>query len=164
MERVEGRAPKGEPKSPLVGSFEVRLSLGDTPGSTATAVIGKVSDGPTPPLQSWTVSETAGACKLELPRAPFCDPGCGAKVCTEGNTCLAYPSAHIVGDVTLTGVRLEDGSASTTLVQVAKTYQPKPATSFADPPFADGDVIRVPPAAGTIPPFKSRPTGSPPWR
>lgn len=117
-------------------------------------MLGKVSDAPLPPVRDWDLAETEGDCELLIPNVPFCDPGCGADICRPGNECIPYPVGQNVGQVTLSGVQLESGETSLVLKEVAKNYQPPPNTSFAFPPFAEGDEVSVVAVGADYPGFE----------
>jgi hypothetical protein len=96
----------------------------------------------------WTVTKEDGDCRLEVPSVPFCDGGCAGGVCVADGECQPYPTAHTVGEVTLSGVNVTGGQAELTLKEIAKAYQPVAGTTFAYPPFAEGDTIAVHAAGG----------------
>lgn len=134
-----------------IGVFNVELvaavpASGDSAGSDAfTSVIGKVSTGPTPVAVIWEASDTQGACTLLVPRIPFCDPACtGGAVCVENGQCADYPTGLDVGEVTVQGLHLDDGSTEFTMqpIGTARTYQPV-GLSFAYPSFADGEALNL---------------------
>lgn len=132
----------------LVGAFQVR-SLPATPTEGApeatgtTSVIGKIYDGPTPSAIVWTVQAEDGGCQLLTPRVPFCSEPCGGSaVCVEDDTCQPYPTAHSVGDVTVTGLKLESGEASFVMKPIANNYQPPAGVRLSYPPADEGQVVR----------------------
>jgi hypothetical protein len=128
----------------VVGSFQVQVVADEEdPSAGATSVIGKVNDAPSPAAVIWTVTKQEGACRVEVPSVPFCDGGCGTEVCVADGVCQAYPAGHSVGEVTLTGVNVAAGGSELMLKEIAKAYQPPAGTSFAYPPFAEGDAIAV---------------------
>src|SRR5688572_13444548 len=69
----------------LAGSFQVRLdALSAAMGAAGhTSVIGKVYDGPQPPLMKWSEVLRDGDCRLLKPHIPFC-----AMPCTNGTVCI----------------------------------------------------------------------------
>jgi hypothetical protein len=138
----------------LVGSFQVQVVVDDQdPTTGATSVIGKVSDGPSPAGVIWTVAKEDGECRLEVPSVPFCAAGCPGAVCVADDECQAYPVGRTVGEVTLNGVNLSGGGSELMLKEIAKAYQPPAGTTFAYPPFAEGDTITVHAAGGDYTPF-----------
>lgn len=141
--------------APLLGTFKIEVTPDESgPTTGRTSVLGKVSAGPTPLQVAWTDVASEGACRLEKPRAPFCAPSCGSGVCVEDDVCQDYPAAMSVGAVTLSGVQVSGGQASLTLKEVAKAYQPPAATTFAYPPFAEGDAVHLSAAGGDLPGFE----------
>jgi len=148
---VAGAAGAGD-SSQLVGSFQVKLSAASDLGDATTNIVGKVYDGPTPAATIWEKPQVEGACTLTTPRIPFCNTACGGgSVCVEDDTCLAYPTAHGVGTVTVSGVKTSDGQSSFTMTPITNGYQP--TTSLAYPPFADGDVVTIAAAGDFFPAF-----------
>jgi hypothetical protein len=133
----------------LVGSFQVQVVADDEDPSTgSTSVIGKVNDAPTPSAVVWDVAKEDGSCRLEKPRVPFCDGGCGADVCVDDDVCQPYATGHTVGEVKLSGVMVMGGASELVLKEIAKSYQPPAGTVFAYPPFAEGDAVAVHAAGG----------------
>jgi hypothetical protein len=149
----------------LLGSFKVEVTADESgPTMGTTSVLGKVTSGATPSAVVWEEAGAEGACRLEKPRVPFCTPSCGADVCVEDDVCRPYPTAQSVGAVTLTGVRLLDGTSDLALKEVAKAYQPPAGTMFAYPPFQEGDAVKVSAAGGDLPGFDLQTTGvAPMW-
>jgi hypothetical protein len=120
--------------------------------AASTRLVGKVSDGPTPPQIVWAVSEEAGDCVLEKPRVPFCDPSCGAGVCVDDNECQDYPLAKSVGNVTVTGVANSTGAAFT-MTPVAGNYQPPAGVTLRYPGFDEDGAIGISTSGGDLSPF-----------
>lgn len=138
----------------IVGTFQVQAIEDEKDDTTGiTKVVGSIGDGPIPSNVVWTVAKQEGDCKLETPMAPFCAEGCGSDVCVAADTCQAYPTNHSVGEVVLSGVNLAGGGATVTLKEIAKTYQPPAGTTFAYPPFAASDDIKVQAAGGDFAAF-----------
>lgn len=158
-------APSMGDDSELLGTFKIEV-IADESGPTtgATSVLGKVSDGETPLIVAWQESAREGSCRLEKPRVPFCTPACGADVCVEDNVCRAYPTALSVGTVTLSGVKTSGGETTLTLKEAAKAYQAPPGTTFAYPPFSEGEPVRLSASGGELTPFELSATGvAPLW-
>lgn len=142
-------ADQGDP-SQLVGSFQVKLTGASGATSAATAVVGKVYDGPTPDTIIWENPQVDGACTLTTPRVPFCSSPCGGSAaCIEDDTCLAYPTAHSVGGVTVSGL----GDAPFTMTPIANTYQPPAGTALGFPPFTEGAPVKFSAAGDYFPAF-----------
>jgi hypothetical protein len=142
----KGNAGSGTGTFPdqIVGTFQIQALEDEKDDTTGiTKVVGAVGDGPIPSNVVWTVAKSEGDCKLETPMAPFCADGCGSDVCVADDKCQAYPTSHSVGDVVLSGVNLSGGGAMLTLKEIAKNYQPPAGTTFAYPPFAAGDEIKL---------------------
>jgi hypothetical protein len=141
-------------KKELYGRFLVNLVEGTSFSDPFASVVGRVTDGPTPSVLAWDTTATSGACKLLVPRAPFCDPGCGSShACLdEGGTsvCKPYPKALNVGTVTLTGLKTTSGATSITMSPILLTYQPTAGTVFQFPPFAEGDAVTVSASGDTV--------------
>jgi hypothetical protein len=152
-------SPSGGPQE-VVGSFQVQVVADDEdPTSGGTSVIGKVSDGPSPSAVIWTVTTEDGDCHVAVPSVPFCSEGCPSEVCVADDVCQAYPTGHAVGEVTLSGVNLAGGGSEIVLKEVAKAYQPPAGTSFAYPPFAEGDAIALQASGGDYSAFELGATG-----
>lgn len=149
-----GGAASGDP-SKLVGSFQVKLIPADDLGATATtSIVGKINDGPTPVTTIWEEPQPDGDCTLTTPRVPFCTTPCGGSAaCVEDDVCLAYPTVHSAGAVTMTGIRATDGSAPLALLLVAGNYQAPPSVPLAYPAFAEGDAVTLAAAGEYFPPF-----------
>jgi len=158
-----GSSSSGDP--PLLGTFKIEVTADQSgPTTGTTSVLGKVSGGAVPMQTAWETITTDGDCRLEKPRQPFCSPSCGSGVCVEDDVCQDYPEAMAVGAVTLSGVKLSGGETSLALREVAKAYQPPAGTTFAYPPFAEGDAVRLSAAGGGLPGFEVETTGvSPLW-
>ncbi len=148
---LAGAAGAGD-SNQLVGSFQIKLTPASDLGAATTNIVGKIYDGPTPPATIWEKPQVEGACTLTTPRIPFCNTACGGgSVCVEDDTCQAYPTAHGVGTVTVSGVKTSDGQSTFTMSPIANNYQP--STSIAYPPFADGDPVTVAAAGDFFPTF-----------
>jgi hypothetical protein len=138
--------------SQLVGSFQLKLAPASDLGEGTTTLVGKVFDGPTPLTTVWENPQVDGPCTLTTPRIPFCNVACGgSSACVEDDVCQAYPTAHGVGTVTVSGVSTLDGKATFTMMPVANNYQP--SVSLAYPPFAEGAPVTVAAAGDFFPAF-----------
>jgi len=127
-----------------VGSFQVKLTPKSDLGEASTTVFGKVYDGVTPPTTVWENPQVDGDCTLTTPRVPFCSTPCGGSAaCVEDDTCLAYPTAHSAGTVTMTGLKATDGSSPLTLTLIQNAYQAPPSVPLTYPAFAEGDAISL---------------------
>ena len=120
--------------------------------AASTRLVGKVSDGPTPPQIVWAVSEESGDCVLEKPRVPFCDPSCGAGVCVADNECQDYPLAKSVGSVTVTGIANSTGG-SFVMEPVAGNYQPPAGVTLTHPGFDEGGAVSIATSGGDLAAF-----------
>lgn len=139
--QAAGGGGSGDPNK-LVGSFQVKLTPASDLGAATTTVVGKIYDGLTPPTTLWEKPQVDGDCKLTTPRVPFCSTPCGGgAACVEDDTCLAYPTAHSAGVVTMTGLTASSGGAPLELTLVSNTYQAPPSVPLAFPPFAESDAI-----------------------
>ncbi len=157
-----GSTTGGTPSGPsdVVGSFQVQLVVDtEDPEKGSTSVIGKVNDGSSPANLVWTTIKEEGDCRLEKPSVPFCDPGCGADVCVADGECQAYPKGQSAGEVTLSGVKLAGGESSLVLKEVVNAYQPPANTTFAWPPFAEGDEVTVKAAGDAVAAFELKAQG-----
>jgi hypothetical protein len=158
-----GSAGSGSPTSgpkEVVGSFQVQVVADhEDPSTGATSVIGKVNDGPSPAAVIWTVTKEDGDCHVSVPSVPFCSEGCPSEVCVADDVCQGYPAGHSVGEVTLSGVNLAGGGSELVLKELAKAYQPPAGTSFAYPPFAEGDTIALSATGGDYSAFDLSATG-----
>lgn len=137
-----------EPAS-VIGAFQVSLEA----ANSSTEVIGQVKDAPLQPSIVWTDTQQDGDCILQEPSAPFCDPGCGGDICVEGNTCVPHPVGHSVGEVTVSGVKLESGQTQLVLREINTAYQAPPNTTYTFPPFTEGELVEVHATGGDYPGF-----------
>jgi hypothetical protein len=121
-----------------------------------TAVSGAVVVGAPVSELVWTRTAQSGPCRLEEPRAPFCNPSCGDGVCVEDNRCAAYPRKRNVGRVRLSGLATLAGPAPIELVTFPPGYvydlPVEPAIAF--PPFAPGAPLKVSAEGGEGEPFE----------
>lgn len=148
-----GAAGAGDP-SKLVGSFLVKLAAKTETADANATVLGKVYDAPTPANLVWETAQTDGDCKLLTPRVPYCSTPCGSgAVCVEDDTCVADPTSHSVGTVTVTGLRTTAGASSFTMTAIKNAYQPSGDTTLAYPPFAEGDAVTFAAAGGDFAAF-----------
>lgn len=148
-----GAAGQGD-SSKLVGSFQVKLAAASDLGDANTTVVGKVYDGVTPATVIWEKPQVDGACTLTTPRVPFCSTPCGgSSACVEDDTCLAYPNAHGVGTVTVSGVKSTTGESTFAMSPISNTYQVPASVTLAYPPFADGDAVTLAASGDFFPAF-----------
>jgi hypothetical protein len=134
----------------VVGTFTITsIAPTDTEPDGHTTVLGKVYDGPTPSQVVWEAGMKSGSCQLSTPRVPFCNTPCGGSaVCVEDDQCQAYPTAHDVGAVKVSGVKTSAGASEFTMNPISNTYQPSGDTKLPFPAFAEGDAISVSAAGG----------------
>lgn len=148
---------------PLLGTFVVTMTAPVPATGTAaampgtTTVLGRVSDGATPPLTSSKQTAMDGACQLLVPVSPFCSPSCGSGVCVADGVCQAYPKVQNLGDVTLSGI--DCGGASVTLKNTSGNYQLPSGTACTYPGFKEGDTIRLAATGADLPAFNIMTTG-----
>ncbi|MBM4370827.1 MAG: hypothetical protein FJ098_04190 [Deltaproteobacteria bacterium] len=156
-----GDSESGRDRAPLIGAFRVQLfePVLDAGGRERipgqTWVVGKVSDGPTPQPVIWDEVGREGACRLLVPRAPFCrEPCMGGTLCVEEGTCQGDPGWVDVGPVHLSGVATTAGGTGFPLSLVGAFYQPGDGNTPAYPPFAEGDpVVLTADGRGDVPGF-----------
>jgi hypothetical protein len=134
-----------DPAAELHGWFTVKLmpEMPATPFRAASAaraaVLGKISDGPTPEATIWSETAQEGDCVLRTPRVPFCDPSCGGTaLCVDDDVCLSHPTAQSVGVVRALGL-----GAEFSMQPIAGNYQQPPGTTLAYPPCEEGAEIRL---------------------
>jgi hypothetical protein len=150
---ASGSSSAGDPDK-LVGSFQVKLTPASDLGPASTSVVGRIYDGPTPLATIWELPQKDGDCTLTTPRVPFCSTLCGGSaVCVEDDTCVAYPTAHGAGAVTVSGLKATNGSSPLELTLVGTTYQAPPSVPLAYPPFAEADAITLSAAGEYFPAF-----------
>jgi hypothetical protein len=138
-------------QEPRVGNFDVALNDGQT------SIQGWVRDAPVNQAVAWDLAETLDGCDLLTPRAPFCDPQCDVSAtCVEDGVCLANPTEHSVGVVTITGVDTEDGGP-VTLNPIGNRYPPAAAVLY--PPAPEGASIQLSTEGGDYAPFTVTGTG-----
>ena len=146
-----GSSPTGDPDK-LVGSFQLKLTPESDLGAAATSVVGRIYDAPTPVTTIWEKPQDDGDCTLTTPRVPFCSTQCGASAaCVEDDTCLAYPTAHSAGAVTVTGVKTAAGSVPLVLTPTNTNYLTGVALAY--PPFAESDAVTFAAAGEYFPAF-----------
>jgi hypothetical protein len=132
---------QGDPKT-LVGTFHVKVVPPTAQAAGSTSVVGKVYDGPTPSTLVWENPQVDGSCTLTTPRVPYCTTPCGgSSACVEDDTCQSYPTAHDVGKVAVTGLKLASGDSSFTMTAIASAYQPPAGVALVYPPFGEGDAV-----------------------
>lgn len=152
-------AAPGDP-SVVAGTFQVRLIAPTPTASGYTAIVGKVSDGPTPAQIVWEQAAAEGSCRLLKPRVPFCNTPCGGSaVCIENDTCQNHPAAQNVGTVHTRGVRTEAGASEFSMEAVAKSYQPPASVKCPFPAFDEGDDLTFTTTGGAYAPFALRAKG-----
>ena len=138
----------------MVGAFQVKLTPASDLGAASTSVVGRIYDGPTPLTTLWELPQKDGDCTLTTPRVPFCSTPCGGSAaCVENDTCLAYPTSHSAGKVTVTGLETANGSTPLELALVSNTYQAPPSVPLAYPPFAEGAAVTLTAAGEYFPAF-----------
>lgn len=134
--------------TPLVGTISVNLvpelmSAGTTQPAYS-AMLGKIFDGAQPEAVIWENKAAAGGCTLYTPRVPFCATPCGSTaVCVETDTCKPYPTAQVLGDLTVTGLKTKGGESSFTMKPVANAYQPPSTIQLDYPAFVEGEKFEV---------------------
>ncbi len=149
----------------LVGTFQVSLHAATTSNAAYTSLIGKVDDGVTPAATIWEEKSKDGSCRLLTPRVPFCATSCGSKVCVEDDTCQAYPTAHSVGNVAVSGIHTGAGATSFSLTPTKTSstvnYQVPSGTTLPYPAFSEGEKIAFAAEGGECfaPAFKLESTG-----
>ena len=143
--------------TPLVGTISVNLvpelmSAGTTTPAHS-ALLGKVFDGPQPDAVIWEKQTTSGDCTLYTPRVPFCATPCGpSAVCVETDTCKAYPTAQLLGDITVTGLVTTGGESSFTMKAIANAYQPPSSIQLDYPTFHEGEKFEMKTAGSSFAP------------
>lgn len=143
-----------------VGAFLVRLveptpADGDTPAQPGyTAVLGRVSDGPTPSPVIWDEVSAGGDCRLLTPRVPFCATPCGGSAaCVEDDVCQRYPAGVSVGTVRVIGLAQAGGATELVMEPIANNYQPAASVELEYPPFPEGATVRIEASGGAHAPF-----------
>lgn len=161
---TEGSDAASDPAAE-VGQFSVQLVApreatpleGARAGSTA--IIGTVGDRIAPERTIWEPSREEGGCRLNIPRSPLCDPGCGRDVCVEDDTCKPDRAQLDVGTVTIRGVMTNAGASEVELISIRNTYQ-SGTTTLPYPAFDEGDAITLSATgACSIPAFEIEASG-----
>jgi len=138
--------PPGETDTvvrPVYGRFQVTLVEETAFDDAYASVLGRVTTGTTPSTLQWDTATVSGACKLLIPRAPFCETPCGSgAACVADGVCRVYPAGLNVGTVTMTGVKTTTGATSFTMQPVFSNYQPVGIT-LDYPPFTEGAEVSV---------------------
>jgi hypothetical protein len=83
---------------------------------------------------------------LYEPSIPFCDPACeSGAACVTGDVCQVYPMAHSLGNATVSGLQLEDGSSefSITPLRPNFNYLPGASITLVNPPVAEGAPVQL---------------------
>ncbi|MFN7142847.1 MAG: hypothetical protein ACK4YP_03660 [Myxococcota bacterium] len=110
-------------------------------------VTGAVSDGVVPASVLTNVL-TSGDCVIWRRENPFCDPGCDpGYTCDFDGTCVPYPTAQDLGDVTVTGLFQP---VTMTPVTPGYTYFD---TSLDNPPWEPGALVTLASEGGAYAPF-----------
>ena len=148
-------ATEGDP-SRLVGTFTVTLVKASPESGTPnlSSMRGFVRDAPVPALTLWDPVESVGACILQTPRFPFCDPACGTDNCVEDDLCKPPPRAVDVGTVTVAGVQTTSGDKEFSLSKIGPSYQPPAAIDLTYPPAEEGAELRISTSGGDHAPFE----------
>ena len=130
----------------------VTITLDDLDSSSF--FLGRINDGPTPPIYVWEEVDAVGGCKLYKRRIPVCPDGCGNRgACVEDDSCQPYSKGINVGTMTVTGLKMTDGATSFTADPLSNNYQ-LIGDTLQYPPSGEGDLITVSAAgSGTVPPF-----------
>ncbi len=158
-----GDTAAGTDPAAVIGAFDIRLVAAD-PGSKTSppnpahvVVQGQVMSGLRPP--QLTLEETAreGACFIEVPSAPFCDPACRlGEVCLKGGKCVTQPMPRNVGDVSVTGLATMPANAPISMSPSPPLFYYVFAgdTKIAVPPFTEGDPIGLSAKGADFPAFQ----------
>ncbi|MDD9965262.1 MAG: hypothetical protein OXR73_03485 [Myxococcales bacterium] len=160
--RATSASPPSSEGQPA-GRFTLRLiaasSITNTPA--LARLQGSVRSAPPHQMMGWLLKEEEGACRLEIPDFPFCDPECPrAQVCVAGDVCSQDPVAVDVGTVTVFGLRTKDGSEEpVTLMRIGPNYQPSASVALDYPPVAPGAPLRLEASGGDHEPFEVGTTG-----
>ena len=134
--------------TPIVGTFNLTLVEPSEGTEGYAAFSGKVFDGPVPDATIWKLLDSDGDCQLLKPVIPFCDGGCGTGVCVADGQCQEQPSAHSVGDLTLTGISTVSGATSVVVSPILKGYSNPAGITFSYPPAAEGTAVTLDAAGG----------------
>lgn len=136
--------PSGTGGVGLYGTFRVALTESTETSNAYTSLLGRVANGPTPSVLAWTDTDSAGVCRLRIPHAPSCIPGCGsAAACVADGVCQAYPKGLDAGTVTVNGLKVSSGGTSFTMSPLFSNYQPPAGTTLDFPPFEEGGILTV---------------------
>ncbi len=138
-------ADGGGATSALVGSFLVKLVPAKGTRAAYTSFLGKLLDAPEPPLVPLVLDSEEGACRLLVPKVPFCDPKCDGTLCSADDVCTPRPTAQNAGTVQVEGL-----GEPFALEPVGGSMTYMPAKSLAYPPCAEGEPIRVQADAFTL--------------
>lgn len=133
----------------LVGTFTVQLT------DTSAGFGGTIYDGPYPTVAPVMVESNEG-CALLRVGTPSCTSCAAGSVCVADGTCAPYPTARDLGTLTVTGVERSDGATTFTVAPVAKVYD---VQGLANPPFAEGGVVKVVTGGGEYSAFSVETTG-----
>jgi hypothetical protein len=140
---VAGAAKIGEFSLQLVAPVPASGTTSATAGFTA--LLGKVFDGPTADTTLWVKQSEAEGCTLLIPKAPFCEQGCGSgSVCVADDKCQKSPTAIGLGTLSVQGVKTPTGETAFSIdptKQTKFTYQAPVTLPF--PAFAEGDPIEL---------------------
>jgi hypothetical protein len=109
--------------------------------NNTASFLGKIYDGPQPPNILWDESMSAGCLKLVTPQLPFCANPCGSDyACVSKDSCQVYPKVIQVGQLQVTGLITNKGTAPLTISPLNNLYQ---AVGLKYPPFNEGDTVSI---------------------
>jgi hypothetical protein len=120
------------------GAFQIMLTT-----DKQTSMLGKIYDGPTPPVEIYTEIMKSGPCKLYKRVHPYCED-CGSSAsCIAEDSCQPYSKAINIGTITVNGLKLANGKTSFTMDPINYYYQPMADDRIAYPPCNEGDVATL---------------------
>jgi hypothetical protein len=153
--------PKSEenPEADPFGVIQVILR-GD---NNTASFLGKIYDGPQPENILWKEQMSSGCLQIVTPENPFCATGCGSgSACVAQDSCQAYPKAVQVGNLQVSGLITNKGTAPITVSPLNNLYQ---VVGLKYPPFLEGDTVTIAAAGSEFSPaFTLKAQGIPPLK
>ena len=138
------------PDATRIGRFTLARDL------ELTTIDGRVHSGVVP-ANIREVALADGPCRVLVGRSLFCDPACGAgETCGEGGTCIPYPTAQDVGEVSVSGL-----SVPLVLTSSSSHFYSNGATTLPHPAWEDGDRLTLTAPGGALTPFTLEGRGVP---
>ncbi len=150
MENSTSAEPPPAGESNTSGYIRILLNEKSEFSQGLPTVEGRLYSGVSSSALAWIEKAKVGGCALSVPKAPFCDPGCGSgALCVSDGVCKPFARPITAGQVTITGAKTNSGSTSFTMDPTSKVYQPLAGVNLLYVPFAEGDEVKASVAGDT---------------